>query len=79
MPPSVTVITLGVDDLDAAVRSYDEGLGLPTDEAWPYTMRGTWAPPYGGGDSTSTTDYHWGDHAVDALRALHRACMRVSE
>ena len=22
-------------------------------------------------------DHHWGDHAVDALRALQRACMRV--
>lgn len=23
-------------------------------------------------------DHHWGDHAVDALRALHRACRNVS-
>lgn len=23
-------------------------------------------------------DSHWGDHAVDALRALHRACTRAS-
>lgn len=23
-------------------------------------------------------DHHWGDHAVDALRALQRACMRSS-
>jgi hypothetical protein len=22
-------------------------------------------------------DHHWGDHAIDALRALHRACGRV--
>jgi catechol 2,3-dioxygenase-like lactoylglutathione lyase family enzyme len=29
--PGVTVITLGVDDLDAAVRFYAEGLGLATD------------------------------------------------
>ncbi len=24
-------------------------------------------------------DHHWGDHAVDALRALQRACMRVAD
>jgi hypothetical protein len=22
---------------------------------------------------------HWGDHAVDALRALHRACVRLDD
>jgi hypothetical protein len=21
-------------------------------------------------------EWHWGDHAIDALRALHRACLR---
>jgi catechol 2,3-dioxygenase-like lactoylglutathione lyase family enzyme len=29
--PHITVITLGVDDLEAAVRFYRDGLGLPTD------------------------------------------------
>ncbi|MBM7553471.1 VOC family protein [Thalassobacillus pellis] len=31
MKPRITVITLGVDDLESAVRFYEEGLGLPTD------------------------------------------------
>lgn len=31
MKPRITVITLGVDDLDAAVRFYRDGLGLPTE------------------------------------------------
>lgn len=31
MRPRLTVITLGVDDLDAAVAFYRDGLGLPTD------------------------------------------------
>lgn len=31
MKPRITVITLGVDDLDRAVRFYRDGLGLPTD------------------------------------------------
>lgn len=30
MKPRVTLITLGVDDLDASLRFYREGLGLPT-------------------------------------------------
>ncbi|MCY1529232.1 Glyoxalase/Bleomycin resistance protein/Dioxygenase superfamily protein [compost metagenome] len=30
MRPRITVITLGVDDLDAALRFYRDGLGLPT-------------------------------------------------
>jgi catechol 2,3-dioxygenase-like lactoylglutathione lyase family enzyme len=31
MKPSITVITLGVDDLDRSVRFYRDGLGLRTD------------------------------------------------
>jgi catechol 2,3-dioxygenase-like lactoylglutathione lyase family enzyme len=30
MKPRITVITLGVDDLERAVRFYRDGLGLPT-------------------------------------------------
>jgi uncharacterized protein len=29
--PRITLITLGVDDLDAALRFYRDGLGLPTE------------------------------------------------
>ncbi|HMN78906.1 MAG TPA: VOC family protein [Burkholderiaceae bacterium] len=31
MKPRITVITLGVDDLDASLRFYRDGLGLPTE------------------------------------------------
>lgn len=31
MKPLITLITLGVDDLDRAVRFYRDGLGLPTE------------------------------------------------
>ena len=31
MKPRVTVITLGVDDLERAVKFYSEGLGFPTE------------------------------------------------
>lgn len=31
MRPAITVITLGVDDLDASLRFYRDGLGFPTD------------------------------------------------
>lgn len=30
MKPRITLITLGVDDLEAAVRFYRDGMGLPT-------------------------------------------------
>lgn len=31
MTPHITVITLGVDDLDASLRFYRDGLGFPTE------------------------------------------------
>lgn len=31
MKPRITVITLGVDDLERALRFYRDGLGLPTE------------------------------------------------
>jgi catechol 2,3-dioxygenase-like lactoylglutathione lyase family enzyme len=31
MKPRITLLTLGVDDLDRAVRFYRDGLGLPTE------------------------------------------------
>lgn len=31
MQPRITLLTLGVDDLERAVRFYRDGLGLPTD------------------------------------------------
>ena len=31
MQPRMTVITIGVDDLERGVRFYRDGLGLPTD------------------------------------------------
>ena len=31
MKPRVTILTLGVDDLEAALRFYRDGLGLKTD------------------------------------------------
>jgi hypothetical protein len=31
MKPRITVITIGVDDLEASLRFYREGLGFPTE------------------------------------------------
>lgn len=31
MEPRITILTIGVDDLEAAVRFYRDGLGLPTE------------------------------------------------
>lgn len=51
MKPRISMITLGVDDLAASVRFYEEGLGLPRMESPPevafFTLNGTWLGLYG--------------------------------
>lgn len=34
MDPQITVITLGMDDLEKSLSFYHEGLGLPTGDCW---------------------------------------------
>jgi hypothetical protein len=51
MKPRISMITLGVRDLDAAVRFYEQGLGFPRRESPPevafFTLNGTWLGLYG--------------------------------
>ena len=51
MKPRISMITLGVDDLSAAVKFYEEGLGFPRMESPPdvafFTLNGTWLGLYG--------------------------------
>jgi catechol 2,3-dioxygenase-like lactoylglutathione lyase family enzyme len=51
MKPRISMITLGVRDLAAAVRFYEEGLGFPRMESPPevafFTLDGTWLGLYG--------------------------------
>ena len=51
MKPRISMITLGVRDLDAAVRFYEQGLGFPRMESPPsvafFTLNGTWLGLYG--------------------------------
>jgi catechol 2,3-dioxygenase-like lactoylglutathione lyase family enzyme len=51
MKPRISMITLGVRDLDAAIRFYEEGLGFPRMESPPgvafFTLNGTWLGLYG--------------------------------
>ena len=50
MKPRISMITLGVGDLDASIRFYEEGLGLPRMESPPevafFTLAGTWLGLY---------------------------------
>ncbi len=50
MKPRISMITLGVRDLDAAVRFYEQGLGFPRRESPPqvafFTLDGTWLGLY---------------------------------
>ena len=45
------MITLGVEDLEASVRFYEQGLGFPRKESAPevafFTLNGTWLGLYG--------------------------------
>ncbi|WP_428097387.1 VOC family protein [Candidatus Rariloculus sp.] len=50
MKPRISMITLGVRDIAAAVRFYRDGLGLPRMESPPdvafFTLKGTWLGLY---------------------------------
>ncbi|AGN00976.1 glyoxalase/bleomycin resistance protein/dioxygenase [Salinarchaeum sp. Harcht-Bsk1] len=52
MDPSISLVTLGVDDLEESIRFYRDGLGLPlqdreadSDVAF-FTLEGTWLSLY---------------------------------
>jgi len=51
MKPRISMITLGVRDLAASVKFYEEGLGFPRRESPPevafFTLNGTWLGLYG--------------------------------
>ncbi|QOR38074.1 VOC family protein [Billgrantia diversa] len=51
MKPRISMITLGVRDLEASIRFYEQGLGLPRMESPPevafFTLNGTWLGIYG--------------------------------
>ena len=51
MKPHISMITLGVSDLAASVKFYEEGLGFPRMESPPevafFTLNGTWLGLYG--------------------------------
>ncbi|PSL16785.1 hypothetical protein CLV44_101184 [Marinobacterium halophilum] len=59
MKPRISMITLGVHDLEKAIKFYEEGLGFPRMESPPsvafFTLNGTWLGLYG-----------WDDLAEDA-------------
>ncbi|OOG24752.1 glyoxalase [Thioalkalivibrio denitrificans] len=51
MKPRISMITLGVRDLAASVRFYEQGLGLPRMDSPPevafFTLNGSWLGLYG--------------------------------
>lgn len=51
MNPRISMITLGVDDLEASIRFYRDGLGFPKMDSPPevafFTLNGTWLGLYG--------------------------------
>jgi uncharacterized protein len=51
MKPRISMITLGVRDLDTSIRFYEQGLGLPKMDSPPdvafFTLNGSWLGLYG--------------------------------
>jgi hypothetical protein len=51
MNPRISMITLGVDDLEASIRFYRDGIGFPKMDSPPevafFTLNGTWLGLYG--------------------------------
>ncbi|MCW8195882.1 VOC family protein [Proteobacteria bacterium 005FR1] len=51
MKPRISMITLGVDELERSVKFYEQGLGLPRMKSPPevafFTLNGTWLGIYG--------------------------------
>ncbi|MCF7982614.1 MAG: VOC family protein [Pseudomonadales bacterium] len=51
MKPRISMITLGVTDLEKSIRFYEQGLGLPRMESPPevafFTLNGSWLGLYG--------------------------------
>lgn len=51
MQPRISMITLGVRDMDVAIRFYEQGLGFPRMDSPPevafFTLEGTWLGLYG--------------------------------
>lgn len=51
MKPRISMITLGVRNLDQAIKFYEQGLGFPRMESPPevafFTLNGTWLALYG--------------------------------
>ncbi len=51
MKPRISMVTLGVRDLEASIRFYEQGLGFPRRESQPqvafFTLNGTWLELYG--------------------------------
>ena len=51
MKPVISMITLGVADLEKSIRFYEEGLGLPRMDSPPevafFTLNGSWLGLYG--------------------------------
>ena len=75
MKPRISMITLGVRDLEESVRFYEQGLGLPRMDSPPevafFTLNGSWLGLYGRDSLAEDAGVHPDGTGFDGFTIAH--------
>jgi catechol 2,3-dioxygenase-like lactoylglutathione lyase family enzyme len=78
MNPRISMITLGVRDLAASVKFYEEGLGFPRMESPPevafFTLNGSWLGLYGRGALAADATVPAEGSGFESFSLAHNVC-----
>ena len=75
MKPRISMLTLGVQDLERSRHFYEEGLGFPRRESPPevafFTLDGSWLALYGRDDLAADAGVSPGGHGFSGVTIAH--------